>query len=86
MNQTDTYQADLANYRDIAAHVGGYVYESGTGHIMWSCDPMTEEELREHWEYIEESSLLFETHSEEYDYDSADDGYGWERRALARRI
>lgn len=66
MNQTDTYQADLANYRDIAAHVGGYVYESGTGHITWSRDPMTEEELREHWEYIEAHA---EDEYEDYDYE-----------------
>lgn len=61
-----TYQADLANYRDLAALRGGFVYESGRGHILWSRDAMSDEELQEHWDYIDRHAADME---EDYEYE-----------------
>ena len=64
-----TYEADLANYRDIAAHVGGFVYESGNGHIMWSLEAMSEEELKEHWDYVDRHAAEMSDDYQDYEYE-----------------
>ena len=67
--QTDTYAEDLASMLATVALHGGYVYESGTGHVLWSRDVMTSCELTEHWDYIDANAAYIEAHSEEYDYE-----------------
>jgi hypothetical protein len=62
------YEETIANYRDIQAHVGGYVYESGTGHCMWSREPMTDQQLADEWAYIEENTALWEA-QDDADYE-----------------
>lgn len=63
-----TYEADLAYYHEQCRLRGGYVYESGTGHILWSAEAMTDLELTEHWAYIDANSAFFAAQDDiEYD-------------------
>lgn len=46
------YQEELNYLKSFQNAHGGFVYESGTGHCLWSRDMMTEDELESHWDYV----------------------------------
>ena len=69
-NVDDDYETTVAHMRESAAVRGGYVYESGTGHCVWSSEPMSTDELVAHWSYIEAHSGEYEdSYSDEYDHE-----------------
>lgn len=63
-NEQPDYEADLARMRQYATEFGGFVYESGDGHCMWSAEAMDAEELREHWAWTDQ---LIANYVEDYE-------------------
>jgi len=62
---------------------GGYVYVTPAGCEIWSRETQTEEQLAEIDAMNAHFNSLPEFSEDDYD-DAADDGYGWERAALAK--